>query len=982
MSYGEDYQPVGGYSPEDTIIASGQCSEQCICSALNVGLAEITAALTEIDNTLQELVGKNCEIVDKCKDEIIKLIDDHFRFPTKSCDECKADLEAGLGGTLEYAIACAGACLEETKKKAECDSLSQEGLPCGTCGCEPCTCQNMECVSEDETACEEQPKTKYVGWCNPNTGSIVVTRSDQEPPFGFVQVALGDSEIAVAEEAGRNCYRPSPTFTPAPEVEPISIPQPLCDIQKFYDQSALNILASQEVVANMLNAGATATSKIMALGIDGINIGSAVGIVTGLIKSVTGAPMTALAELGPQVAGLLGCNNTNWTKAFNTLAAIGTASRLIGVDTSQFTTQIQYAMHAGCRQRFLDPESAMKAYLADPTGQFPIDAHWAIAGLCTQSVNDYIQAEKSKPLPLQLAVARRRQYIDEQQYLSGMRQQGYLEPQTSDMLFRLTEQVPTMSEIIHLMVRDADDNDLASSLGLDDFFDQKYREQLKKWSTDQGIPETFARYAWRAHWTIPSPGQLFTFYHRLRNTQEFGPPDKLLKDIKAALVQQDILPHWHSHYLATSFLPMGRIDIRRAFNVGTLAYKDLVPAYQQLGYNDDTCDTLAKFTKRLRDNQLPNHRAIKLWLRGTIDGAEVQKRLSDDGVEPDDINRAMSDAEVQFETSPIAAAFVKGYLDRQTFISRLTDLFVSPSGAEAIADRLTYRRIDILPVKDYIAGAIDRDDCQAEMQTDGIDPDIQAYLLKSADKAIDNAQRIACQRGIKRRYLHGEFDKEAAISNLTNYGTTLDRANKLVGYWECEKASKSKHATAARLCNWMSIGLITQQELVDRLVRLGFTQADAEMIQYECNRNNTLRQFKAAEALQRRQQADQQRQARLIRTVERQAIADANRLAAMRKQKATLRANRDKQLLSAAEKVFTNTGSTLPAAVAAVQAAVDRAKTQFALTVDQALKIVILAAETAGVDTLDKFGEVADTLSQATANDQLEPTDSELSSIV
>lgn len=956
----------------------GEESVKCICDALDLGLTTITDALSDIDNTLEKLIKDDCELVDKCKDEIIQLVDEHFRFPTKTCEECKSDIQSGLGGTLEFAISCAGACMEEVSK---CESMTDEGKPCHGCGCEPCICTGLECVSVDETACEEdkKPKAKFVGWCNPLTGSIAVTEQNQGPPgVGFVQVALGESEIAVAEEASRNCRQQTYLTPQIGFVEPIAIAAPLCDIQKFYDTSALNILSSQQVIANMTNASAIAANRIYSLGIEGFNVGTVIGIISGAINSFTGAPMALLAEFSPQIAGLLGCNNANWTSAFNTLAAVENASRLVGVDVSDFTTQIRYAMHAGCRQRFLDPESAMRAYLADTTGQFNIDAHWAIAGLCNQSVNDYIQAQKSKPLPLQLAVARRRKYIDSQQYATGMRQQGYLETSTSEMLFNLTEQVPTLTDIIQLMVRDADDEELVNRLQLDTQFDRKYGRQLRKWSEDQGVPELFAKYAWRAHWHIPSPGQLFTFYHRLRNSPQFGPPERLLGDIKAALIQQDILPYWHEHYLATSFVPMGRIDIRRAYNVGTLTDDDLIPAYQQLGYNDETCKILATFTKRLRDVQLPNHRAIKLWLRGTITAQQVQERMQADGIAQDAITKAMRDAEVSFETGPIAVAYLKSYLDRQGFIEQLVALGVSQDGAAAMADRLAYKRIDTLPIKEYISGGIDRADVEAAMQADNLPSQIQEHLLSTADKAIDSEMRVNCQRGIKRRYLHGEMDTQEAVNMLTNYGTTLERANKLVGFWDCEKSSGSKTITAARLCHWLSIGLIQQQDFIDRLVRIGYKQTDADMIMYECVRANTVRQVRDAEALQKKQQAEANRQQRIILAAERRAVSDATRIANMNKQRATLRANRDKQMLSAAEKVFSNTATTLPGAVSAVTSAIDTAKSEFGLTIDQALKVVILAAETAGVDTVAKFLAAAHTLAQAASQDQLEPTDGEL----
>src|SRR6201999_655363 len=183
---------------------------------------------------------------------------------------------------------------------------------------------------------------------------------------------------------------------------------------------------------------------------------------------------------------------------------------------------------------------------------------------CPDALKDYLFAAKAKPVPIQLAMMRRREIISPSEYYSGMRHLGYLEQQTSENLFRLTEQLPPLSEIIRYMVRDADDEKLVQQFGLDTGFTDKFAKQLKQWAKDQGVPEIVAQYSWRAHWTIPSPGQLFTFWHRLRYNPQFGGKEKLLADIKAALVQQDILPYWHDAYLAVSFHPLTRVDARRA----------------------------------------------------------------------------------------------------------------------------------------------------------------------------------------------------------------------------------------------------------------------------------------------------------------------------------------------------------------------------------------------------------------------------------
>lgn len=937
-----DWVGSSAYSPE-----YGQCCSDRIAAVLGAVLPTITSQLARIAQALEDKLGKPCEKLEECMDEIEKEIRKRFEAPTASCDECKRMAEQGLGGTIEYAVRCAGACLEETEKICSLGEPSTWGKPCDTCGSECCECVEGVCSPVD---CPEEepdkPKRKFVGYCNPLTGSIAVAKQGEAPPGeGFVPVALSDDEQAAAIEASKNCSKQSqfPTFNPI--IQPTSSGGILCDLNKYATGTALGSLLTGSSAVNMADAFRQLTRGVLGVGFEGLNPGQLGEVIYGAIRTLTGLPPYMSSQLLPTIAGALGCNDPQWQEGIRTLGQITSITNYIGADVGEFTTQLRYALNAGCRQKFLDPDKAMAAFLADSMDARQLDTHFAVHGLCPAAVTQYTRAARSKPIPLQLAMMRRRKAINSNQYAEGMRQLGYLETSTSEQLYNLTEQIPTLTDITRLMVRDADDEALAARLGLDSYFTEKYGRQLREWSEAQGVPEKFARYYWRAHWNIPSPGQLFTFYHRLRDNPQFGGRDKVLDDIKAALIQQDILPYWHEHYLATSFHPIGRIDIRRAFNIGALKEEELAPAYRQLGYSDETSDLLADFTKRLRIASLPNHRAIKLWIRGTITAAEVKERLAADGIPVHDIDRAMQDSEAQFASGPIAAAYVKAYLSRDTFISLLTERGVTQAGASNIADVLALKRIDALPIKDYIAGAIDREEVEAAMQADGLNSNIANHLLEAADRSIENAFIVSCQRGIKRRYLLGELDTEEAQAELTNRGTTLARANKLIDWWSCERSATSKAISASKLCHWLSLGAITSTDFDRRLRRLGYSDADAALMVEDCLTGISVKRLADAKKEAKQHVAESERAARALRRAE----AAAARLAASQAQAATkarqTRMNRERQLLSASQKLAAKCECDLLEALNKAKDAYSRIQREFGLSPDETLQVMLSAVE-------------------------------------
>lgn len=966
----------GGSLGSDYSLEQGRCCSDKVAAILALTMDTLTRQVARIANALEDKLKGPCENLQSCMDEIEREIRKRFEAPTASCDECKRMVEQGLAGTVEYAVRCAGSCIEETAKVCSMGSPETWGKPCTECGEPCCECKMGVC---SPVPCPEEPKpeekVKYVGYCNPATGSIAVAKQGEPPPgYGFVPVALSDDEQAAAIEAAANCRKQSifPTFSPnVPQIKSGSV---LCDIEKYINGTALGSLLVGSPAVNLADAQKQLAKGILGFGFEGVNPGQLGEVVWGAIRTLTGAPGYYNAELLPVVTKALGCNSAQWQEGMRTLGQIGSIGSYIGVDFSEFTTQLRYALNAGCRQKFLDPDKAIASYLGDSMSYAELDSHFAMHGLCRVSTDQYIKAARSKPVPLQLAMMRRRRMINSTQYAERMREIGYLETGTSEQLFNLTEQVPTLTDITRLMVRDAGDESLVSRLHMDDYFDQKYTGQLKKWSEAQGIPENFARYYWRAHWNIPSPGQLFTFYHRLRNNPQFGGSAKVLDDIKAALIQQDILPYWHEHYLATSFHPIGRIDIRRAYNIGAMKDDELEPAYAQLGYSDETSKTLAKFTKRLRDNALPNHAAIKRWIKGFLDPAQVKDRMSKDGIPDAAITQAMQDAEGAFSTSPIAAAYVKAYIDRNKFIDLLVQKGVSPAGASNIADSLALKRIDAIPIKDYIAGSMERADVEAEMQSAGLNSSIVNHLLSTADRAIDNAFTVTCQRGIKRRYIFGELTKEEAQTELLKRGTTNTRATKLVDWWDCEKSSTGKAVTASKLCHWLALGAISSTDFTNRLKRIGYSDSDAALMVSDCLQSISVKRLADAKKEAKEQAAQDNRAAALLRKQEayqQRQLAQLARAAAQSKQ---ARLNREKQLLSVGQKLAGKCDCELFQALGVAKSEYSRVQRDYGLSPDETLQALLLAGEewsggnlSTWPDDVNAFAEAASGIATAAA---------------
>lgn len=960
---GSPYDSVGevGASPLDT----ARCCSDKICTCLGGAIRSIAYSQAKIAALMDDYLNRPCKNIEQCMDKIVDALRKKFERPLASCEECQQMAQQGLGGTFEYVFACAGVTCKECETVCSLGDTSTEGKCCKACG-KPqgqCHCKGGICTEDEE---KEQPKKKYQGWCNPDTGVVLVTPQDQPAPgLGFVPAAIADTEQVALEESTQYCQRNQQQTAPPPPISNIQSPGTICSVSDYVSGYRGVKIGSNAGELFKLAGQAQAAQWATNIGVEGITLGNLAFALGGAMQSFAETPGLAPSWFVPQVVPIIGCQDSGAAEVLEVIGALSAIEKFTGISLLKYAPQYDYTVHSLCRQSQLTPEQATAAYLANVITPQQLDAHWAIAGFCPDAVNWNLYATRAKPVPLQLAVMRHREIITPQQYADGMRQLGYLEPVVAEDLFTATYQIPTMSDILRFMVRDADDEDLVARFGLDAYFTDKYRSQLKKWSKDQGVPEQAARYAWRAHWNIPAPTQLFEFWHRRRTSDRPGGAPKLLDDIKAALIQQDILPYWHDDYLAVSYRPLTRIDVRRAYNIGSLTDDEVVDAYIQLGYSDETAATLAKFSKRLRDLAIPGNRNVKLWLRFAIDKGTARDRMVADGLPGDEVDKALLDVEQEFKSSLPAQAFVKGTINRQRFIDILVNHGVSADGANKLADNLALKIVSHPAVKEYIVGVTTRSDARSDMQQRGMDDGVIDYLLDESDRAIRTQQVLNCQRGIKRKYLMGELDKGQATGELQSTGTSGERASQLVNSWDCERSSNGRAVAASKLCDWLARGAINSQDFIKRLVNIGYREETAALMLDDCLISINAKRLAQAKAEAKQQAIQQRRAAQAIRQAAAAEQRQADQLAAASRRAAATKARRDSQLLSAIGKVHKACDCPLDTITPFIKDAKSRIMRDYALDTDQALQALIRSADEWAGGDISTLTPVINEMSQA-----------------
>jgi hypothetical protein len=951
-----DIYDVGGSFGGGLTGADGACAEQCICSALDGGLAAIVEALTSIDNTLADTLGQG----------------------SQATEEAQAAIAAAIEAAIANAIGPIEAAQAEIQAQIAEQQISMDGIRDDLIliGTKP---EEEEIVIEEPP---QQPIQNYYGWCDFEGGEVTVTNLPEPPGPTFTLVSTGDNEIAVEQEAQNTCK----TYTTESEEQtqepgnavPATSFTSNCNIMQFSQSDFIAGVVGQSTGAYDVGAYAEALNAYSKFGIEGINLGNLGQVIAGVTRVGHAEPAYVASKIVPAIAKSLGCQSDNWVNGMMAFASIGVTKEITGVDFMPFATSLEYAVNASCRRKFSEPKEALDAYLANGLDYQELDTMYAIAGFCPSSVEEDIIAAKAKREAEQLISMRHREIIDPETFGNGMRQLGYVDTDWVEQIWLASEHLPDIATATHVVASGALDGGQVSRYQLETGQEGLRQEPAVSWIKAAGISQETANLFWQAHWINPSVGNLIEFYHRLRDDDKFGGAAQMEEDSRAAMQANGITPFWQDRFIATFLEPLQKRDIRGAYASGAISDDDLEDAIKLTGHTDDAVATLIKEYKPARRHQILGHISIKNWIEQQIDGQECTQQLTEDGYDNDTVSKAMKDSEGQFAKSTWSEAFAKGLLPKEDLIALLTDAGVTANGANKIADKLSYKIVDHQAVANYKVGTVTRNDAKQQMQSYGMQSASAERMLDDADDGIDNLQALECIRGVKHRYLAGELNSDEATSALGGFGLTTERINEYVSFFNCERNAEGKQVAVEKLCHWLYIGAIDQTDMYQRLIKLGYTEPNASLLMVDCVNANTLKAVKQQQAQAKEFASQLAKEKSAVDKVNAANQRQAERLAKMRRDKATLRANRDKQLLSAAEKVYKASDADLATALATVKSALSLAETNYGLSTDESLKIAILASENfKGQDIAAYIPLVQELASVAAASGQ-EPTDADI----
>lgn len=358
------------------------------------------------------------------------------------------------------------------------------------------------------------------------------------------------------------------------------------------------------------------------------------------------------------------------------------------------------------------------------------------------------------------AIRGEKKYTEE--YVKNALRESALKDRYIDDLMELRFQLLGASDYIRFGARDAFDDEVAQRDGTDEGAPKEVPELLKA----LGYRPEDARLAWRAHWELPSPTQVFEMMHR--GELKPGEVDEYLK-------QADYSPRWRPLMKAISYNPITRTDAKRAYKLGLGGFDDarLKKAYTDLGYNDSDASLLVEFTRLDVGEEA---RQEKELLIGPVRAKALQ----------------------MYQTRRISEGELRQVLANLKYPTELVDRYIADVQFQRTAD---FREEIATALKGaYVKNLRSADDTRAMLVEHGWDVaganellEVWGILRQTTELSpVQSATRDLTKAEILAAYTDDLWDEQTTRQKLADLGYDGPEVDAIFGHAQLQKVKKEK----------------------------------------------------------------------------------------------------------------------------------------------------------------------------------------------
>lgn len=361
--------------------------------------------------------------------------------------------------------------------------------------------------------------------------------------------------------------------------------------------------------------------------------------------------------------------------------------------------------------------------------------------------------------------------------------------------------VPSPSDAIEWMLKDVADPIIQETFTLGAEFKQKYTGHVKDVFAWNGVSDQDAEYIWLAHWRNMSPTTLYELHKRLRPGWTALMSDAEISELAVAIVPLN----------NGRFTPQQLEQRPRSNGFPVLTYLEEIPTpVQQRAYLESLATTAFEVGEGLGQDDYPAYwRARMLAISYRVMG-----RI--------DLRRAYGVNAISYER------LVAGYQDQGS----------SPGDANAIAAFTRQAQIQQFArnplCNQWVNSGYSTDLLQDALMKQGMRPDMWDDVrdIIQARRKIKIQQD--CLKSIQRQYIVGIITDDMLIAKLNDLNIPAETQSDWIRDVRCLKSQKSKVETAAQICQFFRVGLITGSQAKKMMGSIGYTANQASRILALC----------------------------------------------------------------------------------------------------------------------------------------------------
>lgn len=297
-----------------------------------------------------------------------------------------------------------------------------------------------------------------------------------------------------------------------------------------------------------------------------------------------------------------------------------------------------------------------------------------------------------------------------------------------------------------------------------------------------------------------------------------------------AILQSRIRDEWIPVMKQLRFSPMATADAVEAVVRNYIPDAKGKQIAEQNGLEPEHWETLLLAHGR----PLALGQVLSLWLRDELTKEQVEQAIRESDIKDKYIPAALELRHKLLPEHLIMQLLEKGYMTEARAHESLTHSGFRPEDVEAIlkaggsskaAKAKTETEAQVVGM--YETHMIDAAKAEGMLHTLGYSPADAQLLLALAELKRERAVQEAAAGAVRGAYLARHISKGEAEGQLSALGLTAARTAYLLRVWDIELAGRRKTLTEPQIVKAAKAGKMTQDEAIERLVGLGYSQDDA-----------------------------------------------------------------------------------------------------------------------------------------------------------